>query len=330
MRVLAAVAAFTLAACSGSPGGVIDAGTAGSASEYPLWGWPTGSVALFGSKDDGATWVRLADEPSNAVGAVKVGSTLIVVAKNGTVWRSEDQGDTWQSTVISGLPSSGVWSVAAGATHVYVGAQGAVARSSDRGATWSVSSAGLPPSAQVEAMTEHGSTLLVAASLNGLFRSSDSGQTFTASAAGIPAMVSNNAVSTGLATWGGKVFAAFQGSGVYASSDEGQSWTLASSGLPATGLSRIWPGTTRLFASPPGQGLFATTDGLTWAPTCALPMGESVLQLTTSGSTLFLVTTNQFTPGFFISRDSGATCTAGGQPKSSSGTTDPLMRVFVK
>jgi hypothetical protein len=53
-----------------------------------------------------------------------------------------------------------------------------------------------------------------------------------------------------------------------------------------------------------------------------------VVQLTGTGNKVFMVTTNNSLPGFFVSLDGAATCSAGGQPKDGGGLNDPLRFVF--
>jgi photosystem II stability/assembly factor-like uncharacterized protein len=283
---------------------------------------------MFGSDGAGGAWSFIAEDPGTPAGLARQGATLVLVRPAGQVWRTADTGRTWAQSTIDGLPSVGALSVTASPTGVFVGTKGAVARSGDSGATWSLLGMGLPSEARVEALTASGTTLLAAPGLAGIYRSTDDGQTFSLAVNGISPSVYNNAVATGLATWNGKVFAAFQGTGVFVSSDEGQSWAMASNGLPASGASRLWAAGSKLFAGPPTAGLYVTTDGATWAPTCGLPAGTSVMALASKGDALYLITTNNLVPGFFISTNGGASCSPAQLPRGSTGLDEPLAMIF--
>lgn len=326
-RLLPLAVTFWIAGCaaptpSPSP-------SAQTPADFSLWAWATASSGLFGSNDNGATWTKASDVPSIPVGAAKLTGSHLAITRQGVVSLSTDSGKTWSESPLANLPAQGVTAFFAGST-LYAGTNGALYRSLD-GQTWARGGTGLPTGVNsVESVTQAGSTVLVTAALAGLFRSTDGGATFAASNGAIPASVFNNAVTASVVTWNGKLFAAFQGSGVWVSQDDGLSWTLSSSGLPSTGVGRLWPIGSRLFAAPPTAGLFVSTDGATWVSACALPANESVLKMFDVGSTLFLVTTNSAKAGLFVSSDSGQTCTASPQAATSAGSVDPVSWVMAR
>lgn len=219
-----------------------------------------GQSGIYRSTDNGLTWQQVPSSVSDA-GKMFVSDNAIVVAAGNFIWRSVDDGSSWQlvyqyalsgttgfaragnSTVfeIGGgnlrrstnngaswtqitFPGGSTASVSGFGDVVYVGASGSVWRSADLGTTWTNVS-GTIANGPVSVLRYDGTSLLAGTSSDAvpISRSTDGGASWSVSAAGL---ASGSKVRS-LFAFGGSIFAGMQWDGIYSSADRGNTWTKA-------------------------------------------------------------------------------------------------------
>ena len=160
-----------------------------------------GLIGLLRSTDDGNTWTTLDGggvlKGLHICGVAPRGSTIVIAANNGGLFRSIDTGVTWQAltgTPGTGLPAGTSFALASDPSdptrlYAHVGTSG-IYRSTDTGATWSkVSNAAIGAlltagTVNVKISVGFHDNVYVAIAggrqLTGLFRSGNGGSTWTA------------------------------------------------------------------------------------------------------------------------------------------------------
>ncbi|MEP7272214.1 MAG: hypothetical protein ABI882_11985 [Acidobacteriota bacterium] len=264
-----------------------------------------------------------------------LGPYLFLAGFSGEVYRSLDNGQTWENCT-PGLPSGATApTFAAIGESLFVGSSLGVFRSSDLGNNWVEVNSGLSfPNGLVNevrgiaTMAVIGTTLFAATNFvdrpnvkvkAGIFRSTDQGQNWTEVNAGL----SDGIVQIGrLAVSGGNIFVGTN-LGVFRSVDLGQTWTSLEFGslLVAAADSAIF--TTN------SDGVWRSTNqGTSWTNIFKFSAGEfnsSLSELTARGNFVFVLATARFSPSasntsFNYSADLGDNWHQGGPPKGSSGS----------
>ncbi|HET7453317.1 MAG TPA: hypothetical protein VFL12_11275 [Thermoanaerobaculia bacterium] len=297
IRQAAAIAIIALAAPAGAAvgkwsslgpeGGLVSALLPDPASPTVVWEGTYGG-GLFVSRDDGATWSKVATGGvGDVVNGLAAGAGALFAATDDGVLRSGDGGRSW-AIAGTGLSDTTVYSVAVDASGaVYAGTQsGGVFRSEDGGTTWNATApaAGTP----VYALAAGGGRLYAATGGDGVVSTGDGGGSWSGSAAEIAsAFVMDVEVDPSAPS---HLWAATFGEGVWKSTDGGATWTPSASPFDgasayavaadaATGT--VWAGTL-------DGGLWRSDDGgSTWA--AAAPAA--------SRATVFAIRTDVRTPG---------------------------------
>lgn len=226
------------------------------------------SALLARSTDNGATWANCAmpSEMGEVLGMASLSPMELFAATRGGVFRSSDNGTTWNS-VLTGRAFSSIRSTPGGrllaldATSINI--------STDRGATWSRHPIDDPRAAPRDLLVMDETHYLVSTFSDGLFRCDADGR-WTASNRGL------DAVDVGLLRFlADGSLVTISNHGLFRSTDAGASWTrlkLASVGAAGNVLA-----TTPLAVTPAGtllcvhvdstEGISRSTDnGATWTP----------------------------------------------------------------
>lgn len=328
-------------------------------------------VGLYRSEDDGATWTLVDPSFTNFNTVTAIGTDLFVGTDNGfqrssdrgnswqdasaglppgfshgsivsksatlfaasvwSVFRSDDNGNTWAAT--PGSAGEPLASLAVLGSDLYAGTFGGVYRSRDDGATWVTMG---PADARVSALVMSGNRLLAGSSR--VFRSDDAGQTWTAPrvfmggvegfaicGASIFAgarggvfrshdqgltwelvkgdMYSTTPVTAIAATSAGPCVA-IERSGVFRSGDDGAGWSPVNEGLPPDRDVRVLAaGPVGVFAGMSNTVYYLADGGNRWVARGPLPFGE-LNALAVNGS---VVMAGLYRRGVFRSRDGGLT-----------------------
>ena len=201
------------------------------------------SNGLYYSTNSGTSWTATTSSSiALAVALAVSGNNLFASDFGYGVSLSTDNGSSW-TTVNSGLPSNGsVLSLTASGSNIFAGvfinngtggAPGTtIYLSTNNGSSWTALSTGLPPVANLNALTVNGNTLYAGilgytsadvSSGSGIYLSTNNGSTWAAvGGSGLPSSLFN---TVSLATSGSNIFAGFAFSGVYRSTNNGSTWT---------------------------------------------------------------------------------------------------------
>jgi photosystem II stability/assembly factor-like uncharacterized protein len=246
------------------------------------------------SSDNGNTWQEVASPLQNG-GKIIVSDNAIIVASDNFIWRSLDDGASWDiveqfaltgissfarvgtklfatgSTVLwTSLDNGGSWTISAfpagayslssnGGT-IYLGSGSKVFKSTDLGATWIDVSTGLGKGS-ILALLYDGSTLFAGtpADSAGIYRSTNGGTSWAPAAAGLPV----GSQIRGMISFGGYVFAGTESDGIYRSSDRGDTWAKTDINNSLLANQRVFTFCIKdnaLFAGA-SNGIYKSTDG---------------------------------------------------------------------
>jgi hypothetical protein len=240
------------------------------------------------SRLDVQRWTRLPLYAADVNDLAETPDGVLLAATYSGVFRSVDEGATWEPST-GGLPTASAIAFAAtGANKVYVSVfSRGIYASTDRGVTWASTGAGI---GRVVTCIEVDAVGGVYAGTGdgALLRSIDDGQTWQEVSLPYPAAV------WALAVWeNGVVLAGTLGRGLLRSVDRGNTWTPVAEGGPVVRVlqkladGRVYAGT----ESGPGEGgqLHVSTDaGLGWNA-CAAPAAGGAVGIAAITSKLFAV-----------------------------------------
>ena len=200
--------------------------------------------------------------PPGQVSSFGISPNGKIFAAGSTVFRSTDNGSSWQNIYsLSATPSQIAFNSAG---HVFIGTQGqGLLRSTNEGDTWAMISSGIPDGEVRDMAFGPGGIIYAGTFTVGMYRSTNNGATWTAINNGLPVMD----IASITVTTTGRVLVGVKGSnGVYKSDNNGDSWTLT--GMPQTSRAYamiVKPGYLFSNAQEPDNGIYRSTDnGDTW------------------------------------------------------------------
>jgi photosystem II stability/assembly factor-like uncharacterized protein len=192
---------------------------------------------------------------------------MLLGIETGGVYRSTDDGVTWQSA-FNGLTGRGpgAYAFAGVGSRVFMSTGVGIAMSTDQGLTWNPANNGLPQlGSYISDFTVKNSGMIFAAGSEAIYRSNDSGATWAKCTAGLTDSLMSSLLST--PTY---LFAGTYESGIFRSTNDGTTWQLASTGLASDDGHRITALTTvggRIIAATRGGIYYSTNTGDTWTLT---------------------------------------------------------------
>ncbi|MBX3118045.1 MAG: hypothetical protein KF784_03200 [Fimbriimonadaceae bacterium] len=218
--------------------------------------------------------------------------TIYIGAPLGGVWRTENNGSTWEA-LSNNWPWQSVGAIAVSpadpnlllvGTGDYFGFDWpgfGVMRSTNRGATWTQVGSGTSGTGRFSSITfdPDNPNNVIASATNGIFRSTNAGATWTIVASGDYSSVSYGISSGGSRTW----YATRPNAPtVWKSTNSGASWTsmtdpiVSPSNRPAIAASKVTAGTLYLLDTTNRKVFKSTTDGASWTDVSAgFPNGSS-------------------------------------------------------
>jgi photosystem II stability/assembly factor-like uncharacterized protein len=284
----------TWSGTTGLAGNVVHSFAIKGSSVWAFFSALPNNSGIARSTDNGNTWQVVPSIITNA-GESIVSDNAIIVAEDNFIWRSMDDGASWdvveqfaltgirsfaragtklfgaattgiQSSTDNGASwtfdafSNGAYSFSASGSTIYLGSSSKVFKSTDLGATWIDMSTGLGKGG-IQALLYDGSTLFAGtpADAIGMFRSTNGGANWEPAAAGLP--IASEIRS--LIAFGGYVFAGTQGDGIYRSSDHGDSWakTDVNNNLLAQALVLSFCAKDNALFAGAINGVYKSTDG---------------------------------------------------------------------
>jgi len=245
----------TWSGTSGLAGNVVHSFAIKDASVWATFAALPNESGIARSTDNGNTWQVVPSIITNA-GESIVSDNAIIVAEDNFIWRSTNDGMSWdvvEQFALTGISSfakagtklfgaattgiqtstdngaswsfeafsNGAYSFSSNGSTIYLGSNSKVFKSTDFGATWIDVSTGLG-NGGIQALLFDGTTLFAGtpADAVGIFRSTNGGTSWDPAAAGLPI----GKVIRSLISFGAYVFAGTEGDGIYRSSDHGDTW----------------------------------------------------------------------------------------------------------
>jgi photosystem II stability/assembly factor-like uncharacterized protein len=253
-----------------------------------------GSSGIFRSSDNGDTW-QMVPSPIEKGDKIFVSDNAIIVAADNFIWRSINDGATWDiveqfaltgissfarsgpklfaagTTVIwTSLDNGGSWdlspfpdgafSLSSNGSIIYLGSGSKVFKSTDTGATWMDVSTGLGHGG-IGALLFDGGNLFAGtpADAAGIYRSTNGGTSWAPAAAGLPV----GSMIRSMLSFGGYLFAGTEADGIYRSNDQGATWakTDAGNSLLVHGLVLTFCTKDNMIFAGAANGIYRSTDG---------------------------------------------------------------------
>ncbi len=262
-----------------------------------------GSEGVFTSRNKGSSWTQLTSGvlEGHFISGVLTSDSALYAFGGTRVYRSTDVGATWaqlDSSLLIGPPSVslqvGVDFFVTDGSHIY--------KSSNRGGSWVNAESGLPmPSPEVRGLAKlvtGGDTLMLAATLHGLFASTNHGNIWIRTATGVPDTVVVGIVvhrtSLLMTTLRGVA-----STHLYRSTDRGVSWADAGIELGGRAITSLvssadqaGPGAPLFVGTllPGGSNaviFFSVDDGASWAALDSLP-GQYATPLAATKADLYV------------------------------------------
>lgn len=238
---------------------------------------------LAASRDAGASWTVAHEKlPVGFFSEVAIQgqdwfAAAVTPTGNGGIYRSIDEGGTWQP-LRQGLLDLSPMALAAEKGLVLSGGSGGLFRSTDRGELWSWVGFGRSDTRFILA---HAGGLLAGGMGGGVFRSLDRGDTWTSVNAGL-----GDGYLLSLEEAGGILFAGTANGGAYRSLDGAQTWRPLGKPLDSVKIEAFVHAGGAHFAGGEG-GIYRSLDqGATWlrisdgslsgTPHCLLPVGDTL------------------------------------------------------
>ncbi|MGH9936234.1 MAG: hypothetical protein ACREAM_08310, partial [Blastocatellia bacterium] len=238
------------------------------------------------------------------------GADLFAATSLRNVYRSTDQGESWNS-VSSGLPFATFRTLIVSGANLFLGTVSGVYRSSDRGQNWRQVALGLG-NRDVAAFAVSDNNIYAGTRGAGVFVSTNQGDSWTAVNSGL-----TNMTILSLAVSGANLFAGTSGGGVFRSTDQGQNWTAVNLGLTNLFVRSLAVSGANLLAGTGGDGVFQSADnGNTWIAANTGLTNQRVLSLSVSGANIFAGTLGG---GVFVSGPGGVGAVASVSAASFSG-----------
>ena len=195
--------------------------------------------SIYKTTDDGQIWTPAGfGAPLYLNGFVKIGTTIFTSSRSYGVFKSTDNGETFQPTA-NPFPSPFVKSLGVNGSSLFAGGDGdGIYRSTNMGDSWTHLLNGFPfPSVQiVNALESLNGIIFAGIRARGVYRSTNNGDFWELVNNGLPA--SGNFSPLSFAVSGNVILVCTRGSvgnfpfGNYRSTDFGNTWTEANSGIP--------------------------------------------------------------------------------------------------
>jgi hypothetical protein len=213
------------------------------------------------------------------VRALAVSGTKLFAAGIGGIFRSTDNGASWDSVhVVS------TYTLAVSGANLFAGTDyyGGVFLSTNNGTSWTQVNSGLTGRA-VLSLAVSGTYLFAGTEGGGVFLSTNNGTSWTQ-----VNIVSTYANVGALAVVGTNLFAGTYGGGVFLSTNNGTSWTAVNTGLSNTNVQSLAVRGTNLFAGTDGGVFLSTNNGTDWTVFNTGLTNTVVQSLAVSGTNLFV------------------------------------------
>ncbi|MBL7973531.1 MAG: hypothetical protein JNJ85_01375 [Candidatus Kapabacteria bacterium] len=186
----------------------------------------------------------------------------------GGIYRSKDNGNTWQNINI-GMYENTIWKIVPSKLNndIYIATSIGLYRSTDSGNVWKSINSGLPLTV-ITALEQTDKGTLLVSTTKSIYRSTDFGESWKECTKGL----ANSSINNFKVTADGRIYAATTGQGVQYSTDDGKSWNVslnnypASSGHPVVFNVTELKRTNKTYASTHGGAIITKDGAKTWVP----------------------------------------------------------------
>jgi photosystem II stability/assembly factor-like uncharacterized protein len=302
MILLSVIASAQWVETSGPSGGFVSKFVTNPTNGY-VFALAGGDV--YRSTDAGATWTSktITLQANIGITAIAVSGTNVYIGvgsgnTTNILFRSSDNGDTWNIPTATGIPAyyTPTTMIVAGSKLLmyapYLLGGGKIFASTDGGDNWTESSTGLPANLSVGFFAMKGSDIYAAGSIissvKGIYKSTDNGVNW------VPSNTTLGGI-TGLSANSSFIFVATSTTGVFRCSGNDTVWTKInpSSTIPGTNFATsVLATSTNLFIGITGYMYRADQSGNTWdSIRVGLPQptaGTAIRSLAVSGSSVML------------------------------------------
>lgn len=209
----------------------------------------TGGTGAFRSFDLGGNWAVANAGLNNQQVRALVGGTFVFAATAGGVYRSGNQGQSWERTS-GGLPTLLISSLLSASDALWAGTDDrGVFLSRDQGQSWQEAAAALNKFG-IRSLGAYQSLLFAGTYRDGLYRSLNNGQSWLLAETDLPGV--SSFAASGNKLYAGGVY------GVYVSTDQGRSWRQINAGLTKTGVNSLTVIGDKLYAATSNGGVFVS------------------------------------------------------------------------
>jgi photosystem II stability/assembly factor-like uncharacterized protein len=172
---------------------------------------------IWRSTDDGASWDIAEQFALTGITDFARAGTKLFGAATTVIWTSTDNGGSWRFSPFS----NGAYSFSSNGSTIYLGSKDKVFKSTDLGTNWVDVSTGLGKGG-IQALLFDGVDLFAGTpgDSEAVYRSTNGGTSWDAAAAGLPI----GKTIRSLISFGGYVFTGTDDDGIYRSSDHGDTW----------------------------------------------------------------------------------------------------------
>lgn len=240
-------------------------------------------------------------------------STHLFAKAGSTLYRSADNGDTWNAVTnpVALNPTESGFAVG---NRYFAGLNASsdcIYWTDDGGDTWNTV-AGAPQSTVVRGFLANGTHVFAYASTGGVFRAPLPGDAWTTVNAGLA-----NTNVIGMLLVGNDLYANTIGGGIFISTDGGSTWDDSNTGISPSDLNgeNLWVMDGDLYYTAQGGGRYTSADGgATWSAWAGLPQfGLGLLELKRFGTALYMETRHFAGGGLrdsvYLSTDEGTSWT---------------------
>src|SRR5204863_1633951 len=211
---------------------------------------------IWRSLDDGASWDIVEQFALTGTSSFARAGTKLFAAQTTGMETSTDNGGTWTFSAFS----NGVYSFSGVGSTIYLGSNSKVFKSTDLGVTWIDVSTGLGKGG-IQALLFDGTNLFAGtpADAAGMYRSTNGGTSWDPASMGLPI----GSEIRSMISFGGYVFAGTEGDGIYRSSDHGDTWTKSdiNNSLLAHALVLSFCTKDNAIFAGAANGIYKSTDG---------------------------------------------------------------------
>ncbi len=211
---------------------------------------------VYFSSDDGESW----SEKSSGISTIDFNDFTVfkseVYGGGASVYKTSDQGDTWEEVTITGLDANGASAMTSTASTIYLGGFSGGIFTSSNGTDWTKST--LDVSGTITSMGVSGDSVYLTTGSGKIYFSNDNGVNWE-----LTQNTSTEGFVRDLLVQEDQIIMSSD-DGVFISDDDGTNWTESNSGILALKIESVASTDNNLFAGTETQGIFRSDLSGNW------------------------------------------------------------------